>query len=695
MRNKEMNEHNLTYNNLNYTQMKFKTLVTCIAFGLPFTTFAAENGKGIERANLDETINPKDDFYLYACGGWMKNNPLTPEYSRYGTFDMLRENNKIQLQELITNLSEDPQSKVYGSIAQKVSDIYALGMDAERLNREGAAPVMPHVKKINSMTESNFVEVLTWMHNGVSSVFFSTGVGADAKNSSMNIMHIGECGLGLGDRDYYLEETEENLRIRKAYEIYVKRIMELIGYDAASQQRVFDNVMAIETEMAKHKKTREESRNPQLRYNIRTMEELKQEFPNIAWEKYFALLGINNLESANVSSLKFIKGMNEYLPTLSLQQIKDYMVFSAVGDACGLLSDDFVNAEFEMYDKAMSGIQELEPRWKRAMAIPNSMLGEAVGELYVNKYFSEESKIYMKQLVENLRVALGKHIDNLTWMSAETKAKAHEKLSTFTVKIGYPDKWKDYSEIEIDPKKSYLENVYLASVWYTQDNYKKLGKPVDKDEWHMTPQTVNAYYNPTTNEICFPAGILQAPYFDLEADDAQNYGAIGVVIGHEMTHGFDDSGRQYDKDGNLKNWWKEEDGAAFTKLADQLVAQFDAIEVAPGVNANGRFTLGENIADQGGLRVALTAYLDSMEGKTMKDIDGFSPIQRFYLAYANLWANNIRPEEILNRTKTDPHSLGNLRVNATLRNLQQFYDAFGIGEGDKMWIPEEERVIIW
>lgn len=650
---------------------------------------------GIAKENLDTSVAPGDNFYLYACGGWMKKNPLTAEYSRFGTFDQLRENARLQLQELITKLSENPDSKIKGTKAQKVSDLCNMGMDSERLNREGSAPVIPFVEKINSFKPEEFTSILAWMHNGISSSFFATGVGADAKNSDLNILHIAEVGLGLGDRDYYLEKNETNDKILEAYEKYTKRLMELIGYDEAAQQRVWDNVITLESEFARHKMTREQRRNPLLRYNMRTIDELHNLYGNIDWDEYFRLLGLGEVKEANVASTGFMEFLNSYFPTLTEQQIKDYLVFEAVSDSSGVLSDDFQDANFEMFGRVMSGKEEQEPRWKRAMTIPNSMLGEAVGELYVSKYFPNENKEYMVGLVENLRKALGKHIDNLTWMSDATKAKAHEKLDTFTVKIGYPDKWKDYSEINIDPSKSYLENVYNASVWYTQDNYKKLGKPVDKTEWHMTPQTVNAYYNPTTNEICFPAGILQAPYFDLTADDAQNYGAIGVVIGHEMTHGFDDQGRQFDKEGNLQDWWTPEDAARFTKLADELAAQFDAVEVAPGVFANGRFTLGENIADQGGLRVALTAYLDSMQGKEMADIDGFSPLQRFYLAYANVWAGNIRPEEILVRTKTDPHSLGENRVNITLRNIEPFFEAFGIKEGDKMYRPESERVVIW
>lgn len=661
--------------------------------GSPLVLF--ESSHGINKDNLDTSINPGDNFYLYACGGWMKNNPLSPEYSRFGTFDQLRENAREQLKELITNLSDNPDSKIKGTNAQKVCDLYKMGMDSIRLNKEGASPLKPFIERINNSKPEDFIRLLAWMHNGITGSFFTTGVGTDPKNSDRNMLHIGEVGLGLGDRDYYLEKNESNSKILDAYEKYVKRMMELIGYDATSQQRVWDTVIAFETEFAKNKMTREQRRNPQLRYNLRSMDQIRKDYNNIDWDTYFSELGVEDLSEVNVASPAFMDFLNSYLPTLTQQQIKDYLVYEAVSDSSGVLSDDFQNANFEMFGRVMSGKEEQEARWKRAMTIPNAMLGEAVGELYVNKYFPFENKVYMVDLVENLRKALGKHIDNLTWMSDITKAKAREKLATFIVKIGYPDKWKDYSEIIIDPDKSYLENVYNASVWYTQDNYKKLHKPVDKDEWHMTPQTVNAYYNPTTNEICFPAGILQAPYFDLSADDAQNYGAIGVVIGHEMTHGFDDQGRQFDKCGNLKDWWLPDDAERFTKLADALVAQFDAVEVASGVHANGKFTLGENIADQGGLRVALTAYLDSMEGKEMKNIDGFSPLQRFYLAYANVWAGNIRPEEILSRTMTDPHSLGQNRVNVTLRNIEPFFKAFDIKEGEKMFRPEDERVIIW
>ena len=650
---------------------------------------------GVNIENLDTTVSPKEDFFLYACGGWKEKHPLTAEYSRFGMFDLLRENAREQLKDLIVNLSLHDDAKTVGTVAQKVSDLYAMGLDEERLNREGATPLLPIIDRIANADASKMDELLAWQHSGIGGSFFGTGVGTDAMNSDMNILHIGEVGLGLGDRDFYLEKNERNEEILTAYRKYVMRLMELIGYDEAAQERVWNAVIKLETEFARHKMTREDRRDPRKRYNIMTIEEIRKKFPDFNWDSYFNLLGLEEVDKANIVNPAFTEFITSYMKTLAPQEIKDYMTFESVNDATGLLSDDFINASFDFYDRVMSGKEELEPRWKRAMRIPNSMLGEAVGKLYVEKYFPEENKEYMMKLVENLTKSLGKHIEELPWMSDETKAKALDKLSTFTVKIGYPDKWKDYSAIHIDPAKSYLENVLEASKWYVKDNYSKMNKPVDKEEWHMTPQTVNAYYNPTTNEICFPAAILQPPYFDPKADDALNYGAIGVVIGHEMTHGFDDSGRQFDKNGNLAEWWTDEDSKRFKALADKLVEQFDAIEVLPGVHANGRYTLGENIADQGGLRVALTAYLDSNHDDSAADIDGFSPLQRFYISYAGVWAENIRDEEIQLRTKTDPHSLGSLRTNATLRNIDEFHEAFGIEPGDSMWREKDERVVIW
>lgn len=678
---------------MNEKDMNLKNIMMATAVSIPM--MASAYGHGIDRANLDSSADPRTDFYDYACGGWIQAHPLTGEYARYGMFDYLRDNARDQLKDLVLNLKDDPQAKVPGSIAQKVSDLYEMGLDTARLNREGAEPIRPLLEKVATISHDNLPEMLGWQAGGIGSTFFSIGVGADVNDANMNIMGIGEIGVGLGDRDYYLEDTEENRKLLDAYHNYLITILTLAGYPESDAKRMADLTLKFEKEVAKNKKTREERRNPALRNNVMSYADFKTKYNNLDWDRFFAAVGIPAPVKLNVSSPRFMEFMNQYIPTLSDQDLRDLMTVETVGGATGLLGEAFTDADFEMFDKLLSGKTEQEPRWKRAMAVPNSMFSEAIGQLYVEKHFPEANKEAMKKLVENLRVALGQHIDNLPWMSDETKRKAHEKLATFTVKIGYPDKWKDYSEITIDPSKSYHENVLAASKWFVMDNLKKDGQPVDKTEWFMSPQTVNAYYNPTTNEICFPAAILQPPYFDPEADDALNYGAIGVVIGHEMTHGFDDSGRQYDKDGNLNDWWVPEDAEKFKVLADGLAAQFDAVEVLPGIFANGRFTLGENIADQGGLRVALTAYLNSLDGKEAPVIDGMTPLQRFYLAYAGLWAGNIRDEEKARLTKVDPHSLGRNRVNVSLRNIAPFFEAFGIQEGDAMFRPEEERVIIW
>ena len=667
--------------------------ITYAILSLAFTstmTMNAETPKGVDRNNLDESIAPQEDFYQYACGGWMKANPIKAEYSRFGTFDKLGESSREQVKSLVENL--DVKNAPQGSITQKIGDLYAMGLDSVRLNNEGATPIIEDVKKINTTKREDIIDLMSSMI-GVNA-FFGTGVDADMMNSNMNTMYWQQGGLGLGDRDYYLEDSENIKAIREAYKAYLKTISSLIGYNDAEQARFVANVMSIETALAKAAMTREELRNPMASYNPMTIEQISQQYPNVDLNRYFKNQGLNNVDVVIVGQPKSFAAVDSIMKNASEEELRDYITAGYISSAASFLSDDFINAEFEL-SKVVSGAQQLQPRWKRALSVPNGMLGEAVGQLYVEKYFPQSSKDKMLELVNNLKVALGQHIDNLTWMSAATKAKAQEKLATFTVKIGFPDEWRDYSGIIIDPKKSYWENIKAAIKFNVDFNLADYGKPVDRNRWYMPPQTVNAYYSPLTNEICFPAGILQAPFFNPNADDAENYGAIGVVIGHEMTHGFDDQGRQFDKDGNLKDWWTAEDAEAFNKLADQLVAQFDEIIVLGDTHANGRFTLGENIADQGGLRVAFTAYQNSLKGKERKDIDGFTPEQRFYLSYANVWAANIRDEEILSRTKTDPHSLGRWRVNATLRNLQPFFDAFNVKEGDKMFRTIEDRVVIW
>lgn len=623
----------------------------------------------------------------------MAANPLSDEYSRYGTFDALGELNRQQVHDLVMGLDASKAAK--GSNEQKVADLFALGMDADRLNKEGAAPLKKDLERIARADGNDFIDILAVMPGA--SGFFGTGVEADMMNVDVNTMYWQQGGLGLGDRDYYLDDTENAKAVRAAYRNYLHTLATLIGYDDAAAYRLVGNVMDIETRLAQAAMSREELRDPAASYNPMAIVDLQEKFPTVNLKRYFAKQGIDQIDTLIVGQPKSLQTVEDILSTASTQALRDYLTAQYVDNAASYLSDDFRDAQFALA-QVMSGVKQQQPRWKRALAVPNGMLGEALGELYVAKYFPPESKQKMLTLVSNLQKALGEHISNLTWMSDETKAKALEKLSTFVVKIGYPDQWRDYSSLSVDPSKSYWENVQAAIDFNTQFNLNDYGKPVDKTRWYMSPQTVNAYYNPTSNEICFPAGILQPPFFNPEADDAENYGAIGVVIGHEMTHGFDDQGRQFDKNGNFSNWWTEADAEAFTKLADGLVAQFDAIEVAPGTQANGRFTLGENIADQGGLRVAHTAYHNALaeqgnpQGET---IDGFTPDQRFYLSYANVWAGNIREAEILKRTKTDPHSLGRWRVNASLRNIQPFFEAFSITEGQPMFRPEAERVVIW
>ena len=654
----------------------------------------AEKSLAIDPSNMDTTVACGDDFYEYACGGWIKKNPLKPEYARYGSFDVLAENNQKQMRELIDELEKAENEP--GSVAQKVGDLYKMGLDSVRLNKEGVSPISEALKNIASLDDkAAFASLVAQMHKEGSSPFFQLYVGADEKNSSMNIVNLYQSGMSMGDRDYYLSEDSANVKIRDAYKKYINKLFTLAGYSAEKAAVAEKNVMNIETALAKVAFSREETRNPLKNYNKMPMSDFLKQMNGFDWKSYFSALGLNSLNEINPNQLPFIKGMDAVVGGLTSEEIRDYLIFKQINTASSYLSDDFVQARFDFYGKVLSGQQELKPRWKRSLSVTDGALGEALGEMYVAKYFPPEAKERMLKLVENLRISLGEHIDSLEWMSAETKAKAKEKLAAFYVKIGYPDKWRDYSGLTIDPKKSYWDNVREAAIFESDYMLSDVNKPVDKTRWLMSPQTVNAYYNPTTNEICFPAGILQPPFFYMDADDAVNYGGIGVVIGHEMTHGFDDQGRQYDKDGNLKDWWTAEDAKQFNLRADKLADQYSSIIVLDTVHANGRFTLGENIADHGGLRVSYTAFKNATKGQDLNPIDGFTPDQRFYLAYAGLWAQNIRDEEILRLTKIDPHSLGKWRVNAALRNLESFFQAFGITEKDPMYMKPEDRVTIW
>lgn len=654
------------------------------------TKSAGEKVPAIDLASLDPSISAKEDFYQYATGGWQKNHPLKPEYSRYGSFDVLRENNEIRLNELFQGLSSVKAEK--GSVQQKISDLYAMGLDSTRLNAEGVNPVKPYLDALESVKDvESYVRAMADIELHGDGGCWGVYAESDMTDNSNTVLYITQSGLALGNRDYYL--LAENAELREGYLNFLKKIFTLAGDEKAEQKAkdAFDFQMTI----AEPSWSMIQQRDIEARYNPMTPEQLYKEYPALRFDAYLDAMGIPAQSKIILEQPSYFKALNRIVAKTNPRVLRHYLQAQLLSGACGYISDDFTDASFDFFSAQMSGIKEQKPRWKRAMQAPNSILGEAVGEMYVAKYFPEKDKQKMLQIVKNIQKGLSEHVAALDWMSEQTKARAQEKLSSFIVKIGYPDKWKDYSTLEIDAQKSYYQNLREASLWSMRDNLSKLGRPVDKTEWGMTPQTVNAYYNPTTNEICFPAGILQPPFFNPDADDAVNYGAIGVVISHEMTHGFDDQGRLFDKDGNLNNWWTEEDAASFKAKADKLVAQFDAVQIQEGLYANGSATLGENIADQGGLRIAFTAMKNSFAGKEPKPIDGFTAEQRFYLAYAILWGQNITPQECARLTLLDVHSLGRNRVNVSLRNLQDFFDAFDIKEGDKMFRPEEERVVIW
>lgn len=659
----------------------------------------AEHLKSLDPKGIDPAVPASQDFYQHVNKGWMESHPLTPEYSRYGAFNILRDSSDNRVRRIVTGLAATNPKP--GTNAYKIATLYEQGMDSVRRNQLGAQPVKADLARIESTPHEGMTDLQLWMHKHHSSPLYSGGPQEDLANSQVYAMYLGSGSLGLGDRDYYLLNDKRNKDVRAAYEKLIEKTMTLAGYSKKDAKRIVKSVMKIETALADSALTREESRNIPALYNPMSYNDIKARWSNLPLDRFFVeTMDIEAPETIIVTEPKSLDAANKLAASLTDRELKDYYAWLLVDDYSSFLSDDFANANFE-FSKVLSGVQQQRPRWKKALGVTEGFLGEGIGELYVEKYFPQSSKDYMIELVENLRNALGKHIINLEWMSDDTKVQAMKKLNKFTVKIGYPDKWKDYSELIIDPQLSYAENVQNAKMWAQKEYLKKWGKPVDRTEWGMTPQTINAYYNPLNNEIVFPAGILQAPFFDPEASDAENYGGIGVVIGHEMTHGFDDQGRNFDSNGNMVNWWQPEDTEKFASMTKGLVEQFDEVEVLPGVHANGQYTLGENIADQGGLRVAMTAFLDSQKkkGVDVKSeaalIDGFTPLQAFYMNYANLWAQNIRDAEIQNLTTGDVHSLGKNRVNVSLKNIAPFFEAFDIKAGDPMFRPAEERVIIW
>lgn len=659
---------------------------------MALTACTKQQTTGIPLSNLDTTAVAQNDFYQFACGGWMKENPLPAEYSRFGSFDKLALNNLEQVNGLITGIAG--QKHPQGSIAQKIGDMYNLAMDTTRRNSEGTAAIQATLDEIAAVTSPDqWSEVLgKAMEYGIWAMY----VDADALNSSMNILNECQAGFALGEKEYYLDQDEHTQMIRAEYLKYIEKMFTLFGIDNAAERA--QTVLRLETRLATAALNNVELRDPVANYNKMSIADLQNLVPQVDWNVYFAGMNISP-DSLSVGQIRHLQEAGKMLADEPLEDMKTLFTWQAIDGCASYLTDEIYTASFDFYGRILSGRQEQSPLWKRAVGIVNGTLGEAVGQMYVQKYFPEENKERMLALVKNLQHALGERIEALEWMSDETKEKAIEKLNAFTIKIGYPDTWRDYTALNIDPNLTYYANLQRASKFEQDYSLSFLGKPVDKAKWYMTPQTVNAYYNPSSNEICFPAGILQYPFFDMAADDAFNYGAIGVVIGHEMTHGFDDQGCQFDKDGNLNNWWTAEDKARFDARTKVMEEFFNNIEVAPGVHANGAFTLGENIADHGGLQVSFQAFMENEaakpESERLKTVDGFTPEQRFFLAYANVWAGNIRPEEILQRTKSDPHSLGRWRVNGALPHINAWYDAWHVTEASPLYVAPANRVSIW
>lgn len=675
-----------------------KTMIPAMLLAIAPTLGAeAQSKSGLDLTNLDKTVRPADDFYQFATGGWQKLHPLPAAYSRFGSFDMLQDDNNKRINSILSDLQKKKYKK--GTTEWKLATFYKQALDVDSRNKAGIAPVKPLLDEMEAAKTVNDLQQLQLksmpMGYGVQYAWFFD---ADQKNAKMNILNIYQSGLTLGQKDYYVNNDSATVAIRNAYRQHIARMFQLYGFTKEQAETRAAAVFRTETMVALISKSQTELRDPQANYTKMTLKEFNENYPNL---RLAALTNAEGIQAQYIDSMvvgqpSFLAGLDKIVSLYTADELRALMEWDVIQNSVGYLSDEIREANFDFFGKTMSGRKEDYPLWKRATSQVEGAMGEALGRIYCERYFPESSKKMMEQLVRNLQVSLGQRIDAQTWMSDTTKAAAHHKLDQFYVKIGYPNKWTDYSKLDIDPSKSFYENVLATRIFANNKNISdKAGKPVNRDEWLMTPQTVNAYYNPTTNEICFPAGILQRPFFDPKADEAFNLGAIGVVIGHEMTHGFDDQGRQYDADGNMKDWWTASDAKGFTERADLYVRWFDSIEVLPGLHSNGRFTLGENLADHGGLEVAFNALKNVEKTKKLKTLDGFTPEQRFFIAYAGVWGQNITEQEIRNRVKRDPHALGEWRVNGALPHIDAWYDAFNVKAGDKMYLPKEERLRLW
>ena len=673
------------------------TMIASVA-AMTACTSGNKQGSGIDLSNLDTTAVAGDDFYQYACGGWMEKNPLPAAYSVYGSFHVLGEENNKRVNGILDELLKKTYKE--GTVEQKLSDLYKLAMDSARREEEGVKPAMAIINQLEeAKTKEDLFAVQLQMAAAFGdSEFFTAGLGADEKDAKNNILNVYQGGITLGLKDYYLDNDSATANIREEYKKHIVRMFRFFGFDEAQATKKMQNILRLETELAKVSRSRTELRDPQANYNKTTLKEFAAAYPNLKLEQQMNAQGLESkyFQELVVGQPEFCKGADNLISTMTADEYRDYMEWGYISGAATKLNNELTEANFDFFGRVMSGRKENHPLWRRSVSQIESVMGEAIGQIYVKKYFPAEAKKRMVKLVKNLQDALAERIKAQDWMADSTKANALDKLAAFYVKVGYPDKWTDLSDLHIDASKSYLENMQECyRFWNKTEIERKAGKPVDRDEWHMNPQTVNAYYNPTTNEICFPAGILQPPFFDMQADDAFNYGAIGVVIGHEMTHGFDDQGRQFDKEGNMHDWWTAADDQNFRERTDRYADFFSAIKVLPDLKANGRLTLGENLADHGGLQVAYTAFKNATAAAPLADVDGFTPDQRFFIAYAGVWAGNITDEEIRNRTKSDPHSLGRWRVNGALPHIDAWYEAFGITPENKMYLPKEERLPLW
>lgn len=649
--------------------------------------------KAIDLANMDTTVRPQDDFYQYANGTWLKNNPVPPTDSRWGSFSTLQEDNLKKLKGILEETAKKENAN--GTNAQKIGDYYFTYMDSAKKNAEGVKPLEPFLKQVDGIkSNADIMNVLTSLQlKGVRAVW-GFYVSSDPKSSNVTIGQANQGGLGLPDKDYYLRNDEESKKLQAQYMDHLVKMFELLGDAKDLATKNAKKVYDFEMKLAKPSMTNVELRDIEKQYNKFSIAELDKKYPNIKFSSYLSSLGLPEAKEVIVGQPEFFKAADAMLKSVSVEDWKQYLRWNIINSYADQLSDAIALQNFSFFGTALSGQKELKPRWKRALTEVDNVLGEALGQLFVEKYFPAESKKKVNEMVDNLIATYRERINGLDWMSAPTKAKAQLKLNTIIKKLGFPDKWRDYSNLTVT-KTSHLENYVNAYTYEIKRNFAKLGKPVDKTEWFMSPPTVNAYYNPTTNEITFPAGIMQPPFYFSDADDAVNYAAIGAVIGHELTHGFDDQGSQFDEEGNMKNWWTEEDKTKFNAKTGMVVKQYNSYVAIDSLHVNGELTLGENIADLGGVSISYAAFLKTAQAKAGEKIDGFTPKQRFFLSWAQIWRTNYTAEALKKQVNTNPHSPSKFRGNGPLTNLPEFYEAFNVKEGDKMWVPVNERAKIW